>query len=157
MAASAARSSGMNAGVALSNTLAANTGANRLLGQQNAELLEREELDNAQMRQQANMMNAELAAQEELYNQQQRNAYKMMMAKANPLGNLARTAASYFRDNAAYQTELTNRELLAPNAELYRDPDAGWLKRTFGPRQYKFIDKGLYSIDELKKLGIVND
>ena len=157
MAASAARSSGMNAGVALSNTLAANTGANRLLGQQNAELLEKEELYNAQMRQQANMMNAELAAQEELYNQQQRNAYKMMMAKANPLGNLARTAASYFRDNAAYQTELTNRELLAPNAELYRDPDAGWLKRTFGPRQYKFIDKGLYSIDELKKLGIVND
>ena len=131
MASSAARSSGMNAGVALSNTLAANTGANRLLGQQNAELLEREESANAQMRQQANMVNAELAAQEGLFNTQQQNAYRMMMAQNNPLGNIARTAASYFADNAAYQQGYDTLQMLAPNAELYRDPDAKWKNNPF--------------------------
>ena len=131
MASSAARSSGMNAGVALSNTLAANTGANRLLGQQNAELLEREESANAQMRQQANMVNAELAAQEGLFNTQQQNAYRMMMAQNNPLGNMARTAASYFADNAAYQQGYDTLQMLAPNAELYRDPDAKWKNNPF--------------------------
>ena len=122
MAGSAARSSGMNAGVALSNTLAANTGANRLLGQQNAELLEREETANAQMRQQANMVNAELGAQEGMFNTQTQNAYRMMMAQRNPLGNLARTAASYFADNAAYGQQYDTLQMLAPNAELYRNP-----------------------------------
>lgn len=131
MASSAARSSGMNAGVALSNTLAANTGANRLLGQQNAELLEKEEATNAQMRQQANMVNAELAAQEGLFNTQQQNAYRMMMAQNNPLGNMARTAASYFADNAAYQQGYDTLQMLAPNAELYRDPNAKWKKNPF--------------------------
>lgn len=131
MASSAARSSGMNAGVVLSNTLAANTGANRLLGQQNAELLEREESANAQMRQQANMVNAELAAQEGLFNTQQQNAYRMMMAQNNPLGNLARTTASYFADNAAYQQGYDTLQMLAPNAELYRDPNAKWKNNPF--------------------------
>jgi hypothetical protein len=131
MASSAARSSGMNAGVALSNTLAANTGANRLLGQQNAELLQNEENTNAQMRQQANMVNAELAAQEGLFNTQQQNAYKMMMAQNNPLGNLARTAAGYFADNAAYQQDYDTLQMLAPNAELYRDPNARWKNNPF--------------------------
>jgi hypothetical protein len=131
MASSAARSSGMNAGVALSNILAANTGANRLLGQQNAELLEREESANAQMRQQANMVNAELAAQEGLFNTQQQNAYRMMMAQNNPLGNIARTAASYFADNTAYQQGYDKLPMLAPNAELYRDPDAKWKNNPF--------------------------
>lgn len=131
MASSAARSSGMNAGVVLSNTLAANTGANRLLGQQNAELLEREESANAQMRQQANIVNAELAAQEGLFNTQQQNAYRMMMAQNNPLGNLARTTASYFADNAAYQQGYDTLQMLAPNAELYRDPNAKWKNNPF--------------------------
>lgn len=131
MASSAARSSGMNAGVALSNTLAANTGANRLLGQENAQLLEQEETANAQMRQQANMVNAELAAQEGLFNTQQQNAYRMMMAQNNPLGNIARTAASYFADNAAYQQGYDTLQMLAPNAELYRDPDAKWKNNPF--------------------------
>jgi hypothetical protein len=156
MASSAARSSGMNAGVALSNTLAANTGANRLLGQQNAELLEREESTNAQMRQQANMVNAELAAQEGLFNTQQQNAYRMMMAQNNPLGNMARTAASYFADNAAYQQGYDTLQMLAPNAELYRDPDAGFLKKTFGRPGVRMLDRNKYSIEELKKMGLLN-
>jgi hypothetical protein len=143
MAISAARSSGMNAGVALSNTTAANTGTNRLLGQQNAELLEREETANAQMRQQANMVNAELAAQEGLFNTQQQNAYRMMMAQNNPLGNMARTAASYFADNAAYQLGYDTLQMLAPNAELYRDPDDKFLKRTFGKPKVRLRDKTL--------------
>jgi len=131
MATSAARSSGMNAGVALSNATSANTGVNRLLGEQNAELLEREETANAQMRQQANMVNAELAAQEGLFNTQQQNAYKMMMASRNPLSNIARTTASYFADNAAYQQDYDTLQMLAPNAELYTEPNKKGRKNPF--------------------------
>lgn len=138
-----ARSMGMNAGVAMSNISAANTGVNRLLGQQNAELLEKEETTNAQMRQQANMVNAELAAQEGLFNTQQQNAYRMMMAQRNPLGNLARTAAGYFADNAAYQQGYDTLQMLAPNAELYQEPDTGWLKKTFGRPRVRLRDKTL--------------
>jgi len=143
MASTAARSSGMNSGVALSNTLAANTGANRLLGQQNAELLQNEENTNAQMRQQANMVNAELAAQEGMFNTQTQNAYRMMMAQRNPLGNMARTAASYFADNAAYQQGYDTMQMLAPNAELYRDPNAKWKKNPFARPKVRLRDKTL--------------
>jgi hypothetical protein len=139
--AASTRGLGLNAGSTYANTMAANTGVNRLLGQQNAELLQNEENANAQMQQQANMVNAELAAQEALFNTQQSNAYRAMMAARNPLGNLARTAAGYFADNSAYGQQYDTLRMLAPNAELYNEPNTGFLKKTFGRPKIRFRDK----------------
>jgi len=125
--ATSARGLGMNAGATFTNTNVANTGVNRLLGQQNAESLMNQENTNAQMRQQANMMNAELAAQEGLFNTQQSNAYRAQMAQMNPLGNLSRIAASYAKDNAAYRQNYNTLKMLAPNAEVYKPEDQKFL------------------------------
>jgi hypothetical protein len=122
-----------------------NTGANRLLGQQNAELLEREETTNAQMQQQTNMLNAELAAQEALFNTQQDNAYRMMLASNDPWSRALNTAASYFKDNASYQRTYDTAKLYAPNAEFYRDPEASKLGKLMnsgkGKLKLRFKDK----------------
>jgi len=115
-----ARSLGLNAGQAYSNIAAATTGVNRLLGQQNAELLEKEEATNAQLRQQAAAINAELTAQESLFNAQRMDAYRAMLARANPMGALARTAAQYFADTSAYGLDYDTLKMLAPNAEVYK-------------------------------------
>jgi len=114
-----ARSLGTNAGSTFSNIAASNTGVSRLLGEQNMQSLMAEETTNAQMQQEANMMNAQMAGQESMMNNQQQNAYKVAMARLNPAGNVARTAASYFADNAAYGQGYDTLQMLAPNAELY--------------------------------------
>ncbi len=126
------RNFGANAGVAMANTTAANTGVNRLLGQENMKSLETEETTNAQMRQQASAINAELAAQEGLFNTQQLNAWRMARAKANPAANLSKVAASYFADNAAYGQGYDTLKMLAPNAEVYRPDDQGFLDWLIG-------------------------
>lgn len=140
MNATMARSASPNAGAYMSRTTGANTGVNRLLGQQNAELLEREENANAQMQMQANMVNAELAAQEGLFNTQRLDAYNMLKARINPWGGLARNAASYFADNAAYGLGYDTLRMANPNAELYYEPDAGIIKRTLGRPRIRFKD-----------------
>jgi hypothetical protein len=127
---SSARGLGLNPGATYANTVVANTGVNRLLGQQNAQLLETEENTNAQLRQQAAGINAELAAQEALFNAQREDAYRMLKAKMNPLGNLSRVAASYFADNAAYGRGYDTLRMLAPNAETYQEPDTTWIGDT---------------------------
>jgi len=124
-----ARGLGTNAGATFSNIATANTGVSRLLGQQNMESLMAEEQANAQMQQQADMTNAEIGAQESSINTQNRNAYNLMKARMNPLGNLARTAAGYFADNAAYGQGYDTLQMLAPNAELYKDPESSRFKR----------------------------
>lgn len=124
-----ARGLGTNAGATFSNIATANTGVSRLLGQQNMESLMAEEQANAQMQQQADMTNAEIGAQESMINTQSRNAYNLMRARMNPLGNLARTAAGYFADNAAYGQGYDTLQMLAPNAELYKDPESSRFKR----------------------------
>lgn len=140
-----ARAMGLNAGQAASNMATTTTGANRLLGQQNAELLEREETTNAQMQQQANILNAELAAQESLFNTQQNNAYRMMLASNDPWSRALNTAASYFKDNASYQRSYDTAKLYAPNAEFYRDPEASKLGKLMntgkGKIKLRFKDK----------------
>lgn len=129
-----ARGLGTNAGATFSNIATANTGVSRLLGQQNMESLMAEEQANAQMQQQADMTNAEIGANESMINTQSRNAYNLMRARMNPLGNLARTAAGYFADNAAYGQGYDTLQMLAPNAELYRDPESTRVKRILGER-----------------------
>lgn len=143
--AASARGLGLNAGSTMANITAANTGVNRLLGEQNIQSLLAEEQTNAQMQQQANMVNAELAAQEELFNTQRMDAYKMLRARMNPMGNLARTAASYFTDNAAYQRGYDTLQMLAPNAELYRNPNAKWKKNPFARPRVRVRDKSLFT------------
>jgi hypothetical protein len=130
--AASTRGLGLNAGSTYANTMAANTGVNRLLGQQNAELLQNEENANAQMQQQANMVNAELAAQEALFNTQQSNAYRAMMAARNPTGNLARTAAGYFADNASYGMLSDIAQMHAPDYELSQNPESTKIGRLLG-------------------------
>lgn len=130
-----ARNLGLNAGSMFSNLAASNTGVSKLLGQQNMESALAEETTNAQLRQQANAMNVEVGAQEGLFNTQQDNAYRMARARLNPLSNLARTAASYAADNASYKKGYNTAEMLAPNMELYKDPDANalnWLLENRG-------------------------
>jgi hypothetical protein len=114
---------GMNAGATFANAAAANTGVNRLLGQENAKLLETEENTNVQLRQQASGINAELAAQEGLFNTQTENAYRMALAQRNPLGNLSRVAASYFADNSAYRRGYDTTRMLNPDAQIYKPED----------------------------------
>lgn len=146
------RGAGLNAGATMANTAVANTGVNRLLGQQNAESLMMEENTNAQMRQQANMMNAELAAQEGLFNTQSQNAYRMAKARMNPLGNLSRTAASYFADNASYGKGYDIARMTAPNAEIYKPQDQTWVDRLLGEGPgVEVYDKSLYTPEELSK------
>jgi hypothetical protein len=130
--AASTRGLGLNAGSTYANTIAANTGVNRLLGQQNAELLQNEENANAQLRQQANMTNAEIAAQEGIMNAQRMDAYRARMASMNPLGNLARTAASYFANNAAQKQQYDILQMMAPDAELYQRPGSTKLRRLLG-------------------------
>jgi hypothetical protein len=127
-----ARNAGMNAGATMSSIAGANTGVNRLLGQQNAQSLENEANTNAQMAQQANMVNAQLKSEEAAFNAQRQDAYNAMLARMNPVGNLARTAASYFADNAGYQQGYDTLQMLAPNAELYNEPGASWMQKKFG-------------------------
>lgn len=148
------RNLGANAGVAQANISTANTGVNRLLGQENLKSLETEETTNAQMRQQTAAINAELAAQEGLFNTQQLNAWRMARARANPLANLSKVAASYFADNAAYGREFDIRRMLSPNAEIYQSPDSTFAKRFLGFDRplVRHRDRGLYSIEELRKL-----
>jgi hypothetical protein len=127
-----ARNLGLNAGATMANTAVANTGVNRLLGQQNAQLLENETNTNAQLRQQANMLNAELGAQEALFNTQTKNAYRARLAQMNPLGNLGRTAASYFADNAAYGQQYDMMKMVAPNYGVYEPDDYNTMKWLLG-------------------------
>jgi len=114
-----ARNLGLNAGQAYSNMATNVTGVNRLLGQQNAELLEREEATNAAAQNQMNALNAELAAQETLFNTQQENAYRMLLAENDPWANAAEAVGSYFIDNARYQRDYDTMKMFAPNAEVY--------------------------------------
>lgn len=116
-----ARSLGTNAGSTFSNIAASNTGVSRLLGEQNMQSLLAEETTNAQMQQEADMLNTQMAGEENVMNTQQQNAYRAAMARLNPTGNIARTAASYFADNAAYGQGYDTLRMLAPNAELYGD------------------------------------
>jgi hypothetical protein len=51
----------------------------------------------------------------------------------NPAGNLARTAASYFADDAAYKQGYDTLQMLAPNAELYGSNNT-WLDRFKQPK-----------------------
>lgn len=127
------RKLGMNAGATFSNLAASNTGVNRLLGEQNMQSLMTQESANAQMEQQANMANAQIGAEEAMINSRQQNAYRAAMARMNPLGNMARTAASYFADNAAYGQGYDTLQMLAPNAELY-GPNETFLDRFRKPK-----------------------
>ena len=127
------RKLGMNAGATFSNLAGANTGVNRLLGEQNMQSLLAEETTNAQMEQQANTMNAQIGSEEAIMNNQQQNTYKAAMARMNPAGNLARTAASYFADDAAYKQGYDTLQMLAPNAELYGSNNT-WLDRFKRPK-----------------------
>ena len=137
------RKLGTNAGSTFSNLAGANTGVNRLLGEQNMQSLMQQESTNAQMQQQANMMNAQMGAEEAIMNTEQMNAYRAAMARMNPLGNMARTAASYFADNSAYGQGYDTLQMLAPNAELY-GPNNTFLDRFRRP-QVRLRDKSLYT------------
>jgi hypothetical protein len=138
------RGSGINPGSSMANMATANTGVNRLLGQQNAESLMNEENTNAQFRQQANMANTELAMQEGMFNTQQLNAYRMARARLNPLGNLTKTAASYFKDNAAYGQGYDTLHMLAPDSEVYRPENQGFLDWLVGQQPgVRFRDRSL--------------
>jgi hypothetical protein len=140
-----ARGLGLNAGATMANTTVANTGVNRLLGQERAKSLMNEEVTNAQFRQQANAMNAEIGAQEGFYNNELLNEYRARMASVNPLGNLSRTAASYFKDNAAYGRGYDIAKMLSPDAEIYRPEDQTFLKWLMGQGPGARVrDKSLY-------------
>ena len=64
----------------------------------------------------------------------------MLKARMNPWGGLARNAASYFADNAAYGLGYDTLRMANPNAELYYEPDAGIIKRTLGRPRIRFKD-----------------
>jgi len=115
-----ARALGRQGGDAYTGAIAARSGVDRLLAQLNAELAEKEEMQNAQLRQQADAINAELGAQEALFNTQQANAYRTLLASNSPLSILARNAASYIKDNAAKGYDYTIARLYAPQAHFER-------------------------------------
>jgi len=76
--------------------------------------------------------NAEFAAQENIYNTQMRNAYNAQLASMNPVGNVAKLAASYFKDNAAYRRGFDTLKMIAPNARISKPKDSTFLSRILG-------------------------
>jgi archaellin len=140
-AAATARATGLNAGSAYANTMAARTGVDRVLGQENMKSLEDEANQNALLAQQANMLNAELGAQEALFNTQSGNSYRwqkaMLEAENNPLGNLSKIAASYFADNSAYGRGYDTMHMAYPDAYTYKDPEATFYDKLFRNKSSK--------------------
>ena len=127
-----ARNVGLGGGQAMTNIGAARLGINRQLGQEQTTSFEREQNQNALFRQQAGMTNAQIGMQEGLYNNRMQNAYQAQMAQMNPIGSLSRTAASYFKDNAAYQRGWGTLQMFSPNAEISQEPNTTWLDKWLG-------------------------
>jgi len=124
-----ARNMGLSGATAAANIGATGLNVNQQLGQQNTLSYENEANKNAMLRQQAGMTNAQIAMQEGLYNNRLQNAYRAQMAQMNPFGQLARTGAGYFKDNAAYQRGWDTLQMLSPNAEISQEPGTNWLDK----------------------------
>jgi len=127
-----ARNMGLSGATAAANIGATGLNVNQQLGQQNILSYENEANKNAMLRQQAGMTNAQIAMQEGLYNNRLQNAYRAQMAQMNPFGQLARTGAGYFKDNAAYQRGWDTLQMLSPNAEISQEPGTNWLDKVLG-------------------------
>jgi len=127
-----ARNMGLSGATAAANIGATGLNINQQLGQQNTLSYENEANKNAMLRQQAGMTNAQIAMQEGLYNNRLQNAYRAQMAQMNPFGQLARTGAGYFKDNAAYQRGWDTLQMLSPNAEILQEPGTNWLDKILG-------------------------
>jgi hypothetical protein len=122
----------MNPGQAYANATIANTGVDRVLRDTLAKSFQTEETTNAQMRMRANELNAEIKAQESLFNAERRDAFNMLKARMNPIGNTLRTAASYFKDNAAYGQQYDTLKMLAPNARVIAPEKRGFFPWLLG-------------------------
>ena len=113
-----ARNLGLNAGQAFNAMSTGNIGLERTLGQQLGQSYEKEATVNAGLTSQARLANQRAINASNYYNAMMENSYRNRLAALNPMGNLSRTAAQYFADNAAYNRDLTIAMLTAPNATL---------------------------------------